>query len=187
MRTANNFAQEIVRALLGDNQPPPIPVSEASVHRPNRGRIWIAVFTGPQGGQVWRSTGLADREQALLVARTWEAEARTLRARAGHANRTPVIRVRRSGQPLGDGPLSQREIGLLVGMSERAVRNVERRVIEKLRRDPVLREAWQEYLAGNLDEQHVILTRLEVEALLSLARTPEERSLVQKVLRLIQR
>jgi hypothetical protein len=62
-------AQQIVEILLtGDPLAEPRLV-EASVHLPKRGTVWVATFTGSEGGQNWRSTGLTDREQALLVAR----------------------------------------------------------------------------------------------------------------------
>lgn len=41
----------------------------ATVYRPQPGRKWVAAFTGPQEGQRWLSTGLENREAALIVAR----------------------------------------------------------------------------------------------------------------------
>ena len=76
----------IVEVLLGDRLFPHLPISEATVHLPKRSRVFQAVFTGPEGGQVWRSTGLTDRDQALLVAKKWEREARTERAKIGRAH-----------------------------------------------------------------------------------------------------
>ncbi|MGO8928811.1 MAG: hypothetical protein ACLQU3_18240 [Limisphaerales bacterium] len=73
-------ATEIVNRLLEAQPVGGVPVFEASVHRPKRSQVWQAVFTGPAGGQIWRSTGLADRTQALLVAKQWEREARAERA-----------------------------------------------------------------------------------------------------------
>jgi 5'-deoxynucleotidase YfbR-like HD superfamily hydrolase len=70
-------------------------------------------------------------------------------------------------------------------MTERGVREVERRAIQKLRSDPLLRHIWREYLAGQLDEQQLTLTSDEIGALFNLARTPAERHVIQKVLRLI--
>ena len=181
-----NIAEEIVGALLGDKPLAEVPVSEASVHRPTRSRIWVASFTGPQGGQVWRSTGIADREQALLVARKWEAEARAQRARSGRSPRKPIVHLQQ--RELGNEPglLTQREVGLLLGISQRSVRRLERSAIAKLRRHPMLREVWQQYLAGELEEGQAVLTRAEVEALFGLARTLEEQLLIQKLLRLQQ-
>jgi hypothetical protein len=72
-------ARRIVEILLGDVPLGESRLSQATVHRPHRGRNWVAVFTGPERGQVRRSTGLTDRDQALLVVRQWEAEVRAQR------------------------------------------------------------------------------------------------------------
>ncbi len=72
-----------------------------------------------------------------------------------------------------------------MGISERAVREIERRAIEKLRRHPLLREIWQKHLSGELDENQPTLSQDEVEALFNLARTPDEQHLIEKVLALI--
>ncbi len=88
-------AGHIVELLLGDNGGVDTVVVEASVHRPHRSKIWVATFTGPTPGQqVWRSTGLTDRLQALALARQWEAEARQQRAEFGHQFKKPTVRVR---------------------------------------------------------------------------------------------
>lgn len=146
-------------------------MSEASVHLPKRSRVWQAVFTGPEGGQVWRSTGLTDREQALLVAKQWEREARAEHAKLGRSPRRPAMCVRRTTPLTGTGPLTQREVAMLLNISERAVKAIERRAIQKLRNHPMLREVWQQFLSGELDEDQLILTSEEVEALFHLART----------------
>src|SRR4051794_7580257 len=90
-------------------------LSEASVHRPTRGKIWVACFTGSEGEQVWRSTGLADREQALLVARRFEAQARTQR-RAAKRPRPPLPH-HRSGNSHAAALLTQKEVAQLLGIS----------------------------------------------------------------------
>ncbi len=180
MTNVNDIAEEIVGALLGDK--PPIPISEASVHRPPRGRVWVAAFTGPHGGQTWRSTGLTDRDQALLVAKKWEGEARAERAKLGRTLRKPTIRVCRSEPGTATGPLTQREVATLLGMSERGVREVERRAFRKIRNHPLMKKIWQQYLAGELDEEELVLTPEEVEAVLNAAQAPEEWDLVEKVL-----
>ena len=82
--------------------------------------------------------------------------------------------------------LTQKEVAQLLNMSERGVRAVERRAFEKLRQHAILWQAWQQFLAGELDEHEVNLTTEEVPALFNLARTSQERALLQKVLRLIQ-
>ena len=153
---------------------------------PKRSRVWQAVFTGPEGGQVWRSTGLTNREQALLVAKKWEREARAERVKFGQSPRRPAMRVRRTTPFTGTGPLTQREVAVLLNISERAVKAIERRAIQKLSNHPVLRKVWQQFLSGELDEDHPILTSEEFEALFHLARTMEERLTLQKVLHLIR-
>jgi hypothetical protein len=182
----NEAAQEIVRILLGEASMTECGLTEASVHLPTRSRVWVAAFTGPAGGQIWRSTGLTDRDQALLVARKWEAEARAERAKLGRTARKPVIRVRRLDGRSGVGPLTQQEVATLMGLSVRAVREIEHRALRKIRDHPLMRKAWQQYLAGELDEHQPTLTHDEVEALFNLTRTPEERHLIEKVLSLIQ-
>jgi DNA-binding CsgD family transcriptional regulator len=178
-------AQQIVRILLAQEPVAESRLVEASVHLPKRGTVWVATFTGAGGGQEWRTTGLTDRNQALLVAKDWEAKAREQRARMGHTPRKPILRIRRSASSTEISGLSQRETALLMGISERAVREIEHRAIEKLRRHPLLREIWQKHLSGELDEHQPTLSQDEVEALFNLARTPEEQRLVCKVLALI--
>src|SRR5437899_2867254 len=87
-------AMQLANFLLGDETARD--VLESSVHRTKRGRVWIATFTGPQGSQIWRSTGLMDRQQAILVARKWEAQARAERFRRGSRIRKAITRVRHS-------------------------------------------------------------------------------------------
>ncbi len=181
-------AATIVSTLLGEEPLAGAPVCEASVHLPRNGRIWVASFTGAEGGQVWRSTGLTDHNHALLLARHWEAKARAQRLSLGRARSTPFLRVRREEPGTAkSGLLTQKEVAQLLKMSERGVRVVERRAFEKLRQHPILRQAWQQFLAGELDEHQLGLTLEEIEALFNLARTPEERGVIEKVLRLIQR
>src|SRR5262252_5837438 len=124
MRTAEGFSQtsrRIINILLGEEPLSVAGICEASVHLPRRGRIWQASFTGPNGGQVWKSTGLINREQALLVARRWEKDARIQRERLGLMPRLPFLRVRHSGSGNQGELLTQREVALLLGISERAV------------------------------------------------------------------
>lgn len=179
--------RHIVEVLLGEKGGVETVVAEASVHRPHRSKIWVATFTGATPGQqVWRSTGLTARLQALALARRWEAQARRQRAEFGHLFRKPTIRVR-DREHRGPGePLTQREVAVLLNMSVRGVREVERRAFEKLRNHPLLRQFWQQHLTGDLDENDLRLTPVEVAALLALARSSTEQHLVQKVLRLIQ-
>ena len=181
-------AATIVSTLLGDQPLAESPVCEASVHLPQRSRVWVAAFTGPNGGQVWRSTGLTDHEKALLLAKHWEAKARAQRLGLGRPLQRPILRVRREEPGTSRSrPLTQKEVAQLLKMSERGVRAVERRAFEKLRQHPLLRQAWHQFLAGELDEHQLGLTQEEVQALFKLARTPEERGVIEKVLRFIQR
>ena len=180
--TLNAAARRIVERLLGDVALGESRLSEATVHRPLRSSIWVAVFTGPEGGQVWRSTGLSDRDQALLVARQWEAEARAQRAR--HTARPPVWRAPRSEPGIGPALLTQWEVALFLGLSERAVRQIERRALRKLRNHHLLRQVWQRYRAGELDEAQRNLTPEEIRALFDLAASEDERRLLHKTLRL---
>ena len=175
-------AQQIVEILLAGEPR----LVEATVHLPKRGTVWVAAFTGPAGRQMWRTTGLTDRNQALLVARKWEADAREERARLGRTPRTPVWRVRRPASETPTGPMTQKEVAMLLGISERAVREIEHRALRKIRSHPLMREVWRQYLAGELDEEQLILTAAEIEALYNLVSSTEERRLLQKVLRLTQ-
>ena len=173
-------AQKIVEFVIADDVPVGTWVYEASVHRSPGSRVWQATFAGPEGGQIWKSTGLTNKQQALLVARRWAAQARAQRERLAWKSRKPIVRAGHAG--LG---LSQKEIGLLLKISERAVRQIERRAIEKIKRDPQLYHVWQKYLAGELAEGQTVLTVDEVDALFGLVRTPEERLVIRKVLRLM--
>ena len=150
------LGQYIVHFLLQDKPSPELILVEASVHRPRRGTVWVAVFTGPKGGQIWRSTGLTDRDHALLVARKWEAEARTERDQQTHARLRS--RLRRSGRSQMKPLLSQKAVAAILGMSERGVREVERRALRKLANHPQLQRIWNQYLAGDLDEHGPMLT-----------------------------
>jgi hypothetical protein len=47
-------------------------IGEVSIHRPASGKIYVAAFTGPAGGQTWRSTGSADRDEAMAIAKEFE-------------------------------------------------------------------------------------------------------------------
>ena len=162
-------------------------VLESSVHRAKHGKVWIATFTGPEGGQVWRSTGLTDREQAVRVARRWEAQARAERLRRSHEPKKALIRVRHSEPGTAADLFTQKEIAMAWKISERSVRRLERSAIQKLRRHPELRQLWQKYLAGQLVEEALpALSREEIAALFGLARTEEERSLIRKILQVVQ-
>jgi hypothetical protein len=175
--------QKIVEFVIADNAPVGTFVYEASIYRPAGCRVWQATFVGPEGGQMWKSTGLTNKQQALLVARRWAAQARAQRERMAWKARKPIVRAGRAGQ---GGGLSQREVALIMKLSTRAVRQIERRAIRKLAQHPQLRQLWRGYLAGELDEHEVRLTPQEIEALLSLAYTTEEGIALRKALSLVQ-
>jgi len=181
-RDCEEVARRTVEFLIQDEVESPL--YEASVHRPLRSRVWVATYTGPTGGQVWRSTGLTDRDQALLLARDWEAQARAQREKLTRRRIKPVLRVRRSEPGPGRGTLTQKEVARLLNMSERGVREIEHRALQKLRSHPLLKQVWQQYLGGDLDEAQNLFTPDEIEALFSVALTPVERVLIQKLVRL---
>jgi DNA-binding NarL/FixJ family response regulator len=179
-RDVKDAARKILEFLLSDDALAEI--SEARVYRSPRSRIWQAVYTGPEGGQAWRSTGLTNKQQALLVARRWEAEARAQRQKMGKTTRKPIVRVQGSASGL-----SQREVALLLNLSERAVSQIERRALKKLFAHPVLRQVWRQYLAGELEEQEAVaLMPQEVQALLKLTYTMQERLVLQGILTRVQ-
>ena len=75
---------------------------------------------------------------------------------------------------------------MLIHLSERAVRNAERRAIMKLRHHPVLKSIWREYSESkSWPEETDRLTPQEVEALFGLATSWFERRFLRKVLGLI--
>jgi hypothetical protein len=170
-------ANELVSVLLETS------MEEATVHRPPRSKVWVAVYTGATPGkQVSRSTRLINRLHALAVAKQWEAEAREARAALGRLLKKPTVRA-----SAGTAQLTQRQVALVLGMSERGVREVERRAFEKLRRHPLLQQIWRQYQHGELDEgEDTDLTPEEKAALWALARTPGERAVIASILRLIQ-
>jgi hypothetical protein len=197
------IAERMVGELLnGARRLPARTLLEASVRLPPRGRRWIAVYTGATPGQeVWRSTGETDRAAALAKALAWEAEARRRRAALGLGPRKPNLRVQRrpTGASAGNiapgaGPLSQREVAMILRISERAVRAIERRALEKLRRSPLLRDVWAEHTGKDRlaepeleGQQESELSPEEVAALFGLVRTEEERRALAKVLASIER
>jgi len=182
-RDLREAASQIIRALLEEEFKPPS-LCEASVHRPRRGRIWVAYFTGPNGGQVSKSTGQTDRDQALRLAQEWEAEAQAQRAKQSPLTKRRSHRLVHAGSSAGGG-LSQREVAIIMNMSERSVREIERRALWKLRHHPLLQELWDEYLSAILEENSCELTPAEITALFDAARSAEEWRVLEKLLRMI--
>jgi|SRR5438128_4963552 len=176
---SNMSAERIVEILLDPG------LIEATVRRPPRSKRWVAVFTGPEPGkQVWRTTGLTNRDAAMALARRWEANARRERAASTSLTRKPIIRVRRGSGEAAVGLLSQKEVAALLGLSVRAIREIERRAFAKLRRHPALRRFWREHGTGDVRESFAPsgLDRQEVAALFGLIRSPLERRALRKVL-----
>jgi hypothetical protein len=181
-------AEKLVQILLTDSRCPRARnLLEASVHRPRRGKIWVASFRDA-GRQRWRSTGTTDRKAAMALAQEWERDA----GRRGGGPRPPLkalVRVARgSGQP--DSGFTQQEVALILRISERAVRAIERRAVEKLRRNPALRALWREWSQGEIEEgsrsaTRWQLSRSEIAAVYSLAQTSAEWQVVRRVMALI--
>jgi hypothetical protein len=165
---------------------------EVSVHLPRRGSRWVASFRDATGRQVWRTTGLRDREPALVLARRWEVEAKRKRSVQGAVPTRLTIRVRPGSTEKELGCLSQKEVAAILRMSERAVREVERRAFDKLRRHPALKNLWREWQTGEIKETTLrvskqwTLSRAEVAAVYALAGTPVERQALRKLLALTQ-
>ncbi len=169
-------ADWLVDLLLEEKTSAGIPLYEASVHRSRRSKIWVASYTAAGGGQRWRSTRTTNRGEALRRAELWAAQAREERARLGTPNRRPCIRISDPEPATGIRPLSQAETAQLMGVSVRAVRNIELRAIRKLRAQPALGALWDEYLAGEITESSWPLTTAEIQALFDLAARAELRS-----------
>ena len=184
---------EIVHILIETDSPVSARrLMEVSVHLPRRGTRWVAAFRDETGKQIWRSTGSRDREPALALAKEWEADVKRKRAAQGPVPPRLTIRVRPGSAEKERGCLSQKEVAAILGMSERAVRDVERRALEKLRRHPALRDFWHEWKSGDIKEtvlrpaKQWVLSRSEVAAVYALAKTPAERQALRKLLALTQ-
>jgi hypothetical protein len=126
-------------------------------------------------------------EPALALGKKWEAEAKRRRAAQPAAPPRLTIRV----QP-GSTFLTQKEVAAILKISERAVREIEKTALEKLRRNPVLQGIWREWKTGEIKEaafqasNQWVLSRVEIAALYALAQTPAERQVLRKVLALTQ-
>jgi DNA-binding CsgD family transcriptional regulator len=185
--------KDIVQILIETDSPVSARrLVEVSVHLPRRGTRWVAAFRDATGRQVWRSTGLREREPALVLARRWEAGAK--RQRAAHPAAPPklTIRVRPGSAEKGLGCFSQKEVAAILRISERAVREIERRAFDKLRRHPALQNLWSEWQTGEIKETSLrlsrqwALSRVEIAAVYALAETPAERQVLRKLLALTQ-
>jgi Sigma-70, region 4 len=172
------------RVLVPPGAPPSArSVIEASVHLPRRGRIWVATYRDGSGRQFWKSTGQTDRQAAWLIAQELERAAREQRA-------SQVDPLRQSSGRTNAGQFTQREIGLLMGISERAVRAILKRALRKLAAHPALRDIWREW-TGNVEEAAIPtggespLSEPEIAAVYALARTPAELNVLRKLIAIL--
>jgi hypothetical protein len=124
----------------------------------------------------------------MALAREWEAEA----GQRGSGPRLPLKALVRvtggKGQP--NTGFTQQEVALILKISQRAVRNIERRAIDKLRRNPALKALWREWSQGEIEEgsrsgARWQLNQSEIAAVYDLAQTPAERQVIRKVMALI--
>ena len=185
--------REIVEILIQTDGPVDArSLVEVSVHLPKRGSRWVASFRDETGRQVWRTTGLRDREPALVLARRWEGEAKRRRAAQYAAPPRLTIRVRSGSAERELGGFSQQEVAAIMRISRRTVREIERRALAKLRSHPALQGFWREWQTGEIKETRLpvakqwALSRAEVAAVNALAETPIERQALRKLLALTQ-
>lgn len=173
-------AIEIVEILLSTlNAPSAKALIEASVHLPKRGRRWVATYRDGSGQQHWKSTGQTDRAAALIVAQELEREARRAHAQQG-------VPIRPGSQRSNVGQFTQKEIAILMGLSERAVRDIQKRALRKLKQHPAARALWREWVGeGATSTLDLELTEAEIVAVYSLVRTPEEQRAVDKLMALV--
>ena len=162
-------------------------IIEASVHRPRRGKLYVASFRDETGRQRWQRTGLSNRKAALILAQELEDQARRRRGLGSRHQQKALVRVTAGGGTGTEGLFTQREVAALLRISERAVRHIERQAIEKLRRHPDLKAIWQEWVKGPIKEGVVPganweLSPSEIAALYGLAQTPAERALLRRLL-----
>ena len=185
--------KDIVQILIETDRPVSARrLVEVSVHLPRRGTRWVAAFRDATGRQVWRSTGLRDKKPALALGKEWEQAAKQKRAAQGALPPRFTIRVRPGSGEEAIGLLTQKDVAMILRISERSVREIERRAFDKLRRHPALRDFWHEWLTGEVEEaaSQVLadwtLSRAEIDAVNGLARTPEERQALSRLFALTQ-
>jgi hypothetical protein len=173
-------AREIIEGVVSAQ---PAALLDATVRRPPRSRVFVAIYSGPEPGQqIARSTGQRDYAAAMAQARGWEAEARRAREARMAADQGSGSR---RGMACG---LSQAQVAVLMDLSECAVRAIEQRAIQKLKRHPMIKSLWKEYTESRspvADSASGALTSGEAAALLGLARTAFERRVLKKILALV--
>ena len=77
-----------------------------------------------------------------------------------------------------------------MNLSTRAIRTIQRRAIDKLRRHPALRALWRERSRGEIGEgaasaENVELKDAEIHAVYNLVRTRAERRVLEKLMDLV--
>ena len=148
----------------------------------------MATFRDETGNQVWKATGQRDRRAAQAIADELEAAAKRKRFAQGGPPKNLVLRVRRGSGDRGRGPFTQAETAAIMRVSERTVRQLQKSAFTKLRNHPALKEFWREWQSGQVSEAVVptstgwVLSAAEIEALLTLARTPIEKHAIRKLI-----
>jgi hypothetical protein len=141
---------------------------------------------------MWKTTRLRDKQMAMALAHQWELEAKRKRQAQGALPPKPTIRVRPGSAEEDLGFLTQKEVAAILRISERAVREIERRAFDKLRQHPALKNLWREWKTGEIKEATSRasklwpLSRAEIEAVYALAWTPVEQQAIRKLLALAQ-
>jgi len=182
-----NVTQWIIEILLETNNPPSArSLIEASVHLSTRGKTYNAAFRDAMGKPVWKTTGLRDREQALELAQAWERAEKQKRVAGGNLANQKLIGLR-----LGRAPgFSEEEIAAILRVSVRTVREDTKRAFARLRRNPLLRQLWREWLGDEVQEAFEAtgtdgrLSQQEIDAVLAMANTPLELRALRKLIRL---
>ncbi len=185
---AGSNSGELLAYLLLEMEPSlRMVLLEATVHRSCRSKIFVATFTGPKGGQVWRTTGSTDYKEAMKLARAWEAQARAERVKRGLLrHRYPGTRVRASRDRIRPGR-PQEEVAKVLRLSVRTVREIERCALAKLRQHPLIKQLFKDYQGGGLEEHNAAaLDSEEIAALFDLAATADELKAVELVVAYIQ-
>ena len=176
----------IIGILLEEDNPPSVrSLVEASIHLSTRGKTFIASYRGANGEQIWKTTGLRNREEALKLARAWEEEEKRKRASQGDLPKKGTIQTKQNRA--GALGFSEAEVAAILMVSERTVRADIRRAFAKLRRHPALREFWREWIGGEIEEAGSPdweLSQNEITAVLSSAKTPLEVRALRKLIAL---
>jgi len=182
-----SIPQLIIEILLEENTPPSArSLIEASVHLSTRGKTYNAAFRDALGQPRWKSTGLRSREKALRLARAWERAEKRKREAPENLAAKELIGLR-SGRAPG---FSEEEVAAILRVSVRTVREDTKRAFAKLRRNPLLRQLWREWLGDEVQEAFEAtgtdwrLSQEEIDAVLTMAKTSLELRALRKLTRL---